>query len=77
MTFKELIGRLIALLGSVELQKVARPELLNYVEWGRHQVRTGAMAKLGLHMDDQPALSLLQVRNKARASRAPTASTCW
>jgi replicative DNA helicase len=66
MTLKELIDRIIASRGSVELQKVGRPEQLSDAKWGRHRVSTVAMAELGLHMGAQPALSLLQVRIMAR-----------
>jgi replicative DNA helicase len=69
MILKELIDRVIASPGSVELQTVAKPELLNDAEWARFCTGNEAMVALNLHMDDQPALSLLQVRNKARRAK--------
>ncbi|WP_276520309.1 DnaB-like helicase C-terminal domain-containing protein [Burkholderia multivorans] len=44
--------------------------------WDRVTAATLKMRDMNLHIDDQPALRLLDVRTKARRSSASRVSTC-
>lgn len=62
----ELLDRVIASLGSVPLGSVIRTDVMTEQEWAGFTVANQKLQELNLHLDDQPALTLLDVRSKAR-----------
>lgn len=61
----ELLDRALAALGRIPLSAVIRGDMTP-VEWDGFTVANTKLQDLNLHLDDQPALTLLDVRNKAR-----------
>jgi len=66
MTNGELIDRALASLGKIPLGGVITGELTNQ-QWDGYTHASKKIQDLNLHIDDQPALTLLDVRCKARA----------
>ena len=62
----QLHQRNIAMLGKIPLPHLRQPSLMTEEDWNRVTAATGTLASMGLYMDDQPALTLLEVRSKAR-----------
>ncbi len=65
MSKGELLDRALAVLGRIPLGAVIRGELSD-AEWGSFTDANAQLAAMNLHLDDQPALTLLDVRSKAR-----------
>lgn len=65
MTAGELMDRTAAHLGRVGLDRVATGRL-DHEDWSRIVEASEAAARLPVYVDDQPALSLLEIRGKAR-----------
>lgn len=65
MTTDELLDRVLAALGSIQLDVITSCRM-NAHELVRFRQANEELCALGLHLDDQPALSLLEVRAKAR-----------
>lgn len=61
----ELLDRTLASLGRIPLSAVITGDM-NEQEWAGFTVANMKLQKLNLHLDDQPALTLLDVRSKAR-----------
>jgi len=66
MTKAELLDRAISFLGRVPLSSVIRGEMTTQ-EWDGFAAANAKLADMNLFLDDQPALTLLDVRGKARA----------
>jgi len=66
MTKGELLDRAIASLGKVPLSSVIRGELTTE-EWQGFTAASAKLQDMALYLDDQPALTLLDARGKARA----------
>ncbi|SFM64588.1 replicative DNA helicase [Rugamonas rubra] len=64
----ELLDRALASLGSIPLGAVIRGDMTD-VEWIGFTAASGKLQNLNLHLDDQPALTLLDVRSKARLTK--------
>lgn len=60
----ELLDRAIASLGRINLGSILRG-VMEDEEWSRFTAAAQKIEKLNLHIDDQPALTLLDVRGKA------------
>ncbi len=65
MSRGELLDRALATLGRIPLGAVIRGDL-SPDEWGQFTEANQALSALDLHLDDQPALTLQDVRSKAR-----------
>ena len=61
----ELLDRAVAALGSIDLGALMRGEL-DDSDWSKFTVANVKLNGMNLHLDDQPALTLLDVRSKAR-----------
>lgn len=61
----ELLDRVLATLGSIPLARL-RDGQLTPDQWARFVAANARLNELGLYLDEQPALSLLEVRAKAR-----------
>lgn len=64
----ELLDRALASLGSIPLGAVIRGEM-TAAEWDGFTAANMRLQQLNLHLDDQPALTLLDVRSKARLTK--------
>lgn len=62
----QLHDRNVAALGRIHLQHLRQPEKMTDEDWQRFTVAAHKMTDLNLYLDDQPALTLLEVRSKAR-----------
>lgn len=62
----QLHQRNIAMLGKVHLRHLRVPSLMTEEDWRALTAATGKISDLNLYLDDQPALTLLEVRSKAR-----------
>ncbi|QMV32382.1 replicative DNA helicase [Ralstonia phage Hyacinthe] len=62
----QLHQRNIAMLGKVQLRRLRVPTLMTEDDWRALTVSTAKIADMNLYLDDQPALTLLEVRSKAR-----------
>jgi replicative DNA helicase len=65
MTKGELLDRSLAVLGRIPLGAVIRGDM-NAQDWSRFTEANLELTGMNLHLDDQPALTLLDVRSKAR-----------
>jgi len=65
MSKGELHNRNLASIGRIDLNHLNSPKLLTTDDWNSLTSTTQKMAKMGLYLDDQGALTLLQVRGKA------------
>jgi replicative DNA helicase len=64
----ELLDRCLASLGRIPLSSVITGDMSNE-EWSGFTVANMKLQNLNLHLDDQPALTLLDVRGKARLTK--------
>ena len=62
----QLHDRNIAALGRIHMQHLRQPEKMTDDDWQRFTVAAHKITDLNLYLDDQPALTLLEVRSKAR-----------
>jgi replicative DNA helicase len=69
MTNIELSQRLLSAQGRISISKVLNPGSMDNDDWSRVTLASQRIAELELHVDDQPGLTLLEVRNKARSMK--------
>lgn len=62
----QLHQRNVAMLGKIPLARLRQPEGMTQEHWNNLTAATAKIAELNLYLDDQPALTLLEVRSKAR-----------
>ncbi|PZX29443.1 replicative DNA helicase [Cupriavidus phytorum] len=62
----QLHQRNVAMLGRIPLGRLRQPDSMADEHWNNLTAATAKIAELNLFMDDQPALTLLEVRSKAR-----------
>jgi replicative DNA helicase len=62
----QLHQRNIAMLGKIPLAHLRQPDRLSSEDWNQLTAATGRISELNLYLDDQAALTLLEVRSKAR-----------
>lgn len=65
MSKPELHNRNLASIGRIDLNHLISPKMLTTEDWNSITSATEKLAKMGLYMDDQGGLSLMQVRAKA------------
>lgn len=64
----ELLDRALASLGRIPLGSVIRGDLTD-ADWNNFVAANARLNELNLHLDDQPALTLLDVRSKSRLTK--------
>jgi replicative DNA helicase len=69
MTNLQLNQRLVSSQGRISMATLRNPAGMSNDEWSRVTVATQRIANLELYLDDQPSLTLLEVRNKARTAK--------
>ncbi|WP_062738952.1 replicative DNA helicase [Ralstonia mannitolilytica] len=63
----QLHDRNISALGKIHMGRLREPHLMTKEDWDHFTAAVGRIADLNLFLDDQPGLSLLDIRGKARA----------
>jgi replicative DNA helicase len=66
MTIGQLQQRNVSMQGRVSMRRLREPHLLTNDDWDRITVATKRITDLKLYLDDQPGLTMLEVRSKAR-----------
>jgi replicative DNA helicase len=67
MTNIQLNQRLVSSQGKISMATLRNPADMKNEDWTRVTMATQRISELELYLDDQPSLTLLEVRNKARA----------
>ncbi|ALD93484.1 replicative DNA helicase [Cupriavidus gilardii CR3] len=67
MPLAQLHQRNTAMLGRIPMARLRQPDLMTNEDWNNVTAAAARIADLSLFLDDQPALTLLEVRAKARA----------
>lgn len=67
MMVAQLQQRNVSMQGRVSMRRLREPHLLTNDDWDRITVATQRITDLKLYLDDQPGLTMLEVRSKARA----------
>ena len=75
MSKEQLMQRMLAVWGKVDLSKLRRPSLLSDDDWQRLYTAADVVARAPIFIDDTPALTTLELR--ARASRLKKAWVWW
>lgn len=70
MSKEQLIQRMLAVWGKVDLSKLRRPSLLTDEDWQRLYEAADVVARAPIYIDDTPALSTLELRARARRLKA-------
>ncbi len=70
MSKGQLIQRMLAVWGKVDLSKLRRPSLLTDEDWQRLYEAADVVARAPIYIDDTPALSTLELRARARRLKA-------
>lgn len=65
MNKSELHARNVSSIGHIELEHISKPKMLTTEDWQAMTRTVQKLESMGLYIDDQGALSLLQVRGKA------------
>lgn len=73
MQKKELHERNLASIGHIPLEHISKPKMLTDEDWPAITRTVEKLNKMGLYLDDQGALTLLQVRGKAMAIKRKAA----
>lgn len=63
----EVQNRRVSMTSNVPFHKILRPERMNDLEWGQMSAAVEALRQVPLYVSDQTALTINQVRAKARA----------
>lgn len=63
----EVHNRRVSMRSGVPFHKILRPERMNDIEWGQMSAAVETLGKVPLYVSDQTALTINQVRAKARA----------
>ena len=70
MSKEQLIQRMLAVWGKVDLSTLRRPSLLTDEDWQRLYEAADVVARAPIYIDDTPALSTLELRARARRLKA-------
>ncbi|MBO4301309.1 MAG: replicative DNA helicase [Desulfovibrio sp.] len=70
MSKEQLIQRMLAVWGKVDLSKLRRPALLNDEDWQRLYTAADVVSRAPIYIDDTPAISTLELRARARRLKA-------
>lgn len=66
MSKEQLMQRMLAVWGKVDLSKLRRPSLLSDDDWKNLYAAADAVSRAPIYIDDTPALSTLELRARAR-----------
>lgn len=66
MSKEQLMQRMLAAWGKVDLSKLRRPSLLNDEDWARLYAAADVLGRAPIFIDDTPALTTLELRARAR-----------
>lgn len=66
MSKEQLLARMLAAWGKVDLSKLRRPSLLNDEDWTRLYAAADIIGRAPIFIDDTPAISTLELRARAR-----------
>ena len=70
MSKEQLMQRMLAVWGKVDLSKLRRPSLLSDDDWQRLYTAADVVARAPIFIDDTPALTTLELRARARRLKA-------
>ena len=70
MSKEQLVQRMLAVWGKVDLSKMRRPALLDDEDWQRLYTAADVVSRAPIYIDDTPALSTLELRARARRLKA-------
>lgn len=70
MSKEQLIQRMLAVWGKVDLSKLRRPALLNDEDWQRLYTAADTISHAPIYVDDTPGLSTLELRARSRRLKA-------
>ena len=70
MSKEQLMQRMLAAWGKVDLSKLRRPSLLSDDDWQRLYTAADVVARAPIFIDDTPALTTLELRARARRLKA-------
>ena len=66
MSKEQLVQRMLAVQGKVDVSKMRRPALLSDAEWAHLSQAEDTISAAPIYIDDTPALSTLELRSRAR-----------
>ena len=66
MSKEQLVQRMLAVWGKVDVSKMRRPALLTDEEWANLSQAADVISNAPIYIDDTPALSTLELRSRAR-----------
>ena len=66
MSKEQLVQRMLAVQGKVDVSKMRRPALLTDAEWAHLSQAADTISAAPIYIDDTPALSTLELRSRAR-----------
>jgi replicative DNA helicase len=69
MSSEQVVERLMSAEAGIDSQRLRRGEIADD-EWGRFMITSSSLSELALFIDDTPALSVLEMRTKARRLHA-------
>ena len=70
MSKEQLMQRMLAVWGKVDLSKLRRPSMLTDEDWQRLYTAADVVARAPIFIDDTPALTTLELRARARRLKA-------
>ncbi|MDE7065420.1 MAG: replicative DNA helicase [Desulfovibrionaceae bacterium] len=70
MSKEQLMQRMLAAWGKVDLSKLRRPSLLSDEDWARLYAAADVLGRAPIYIDDTPALSTLELRARTRRLKA-------
>lgn len=69
MTRTEIVDRIISMVGRIPFRRVMREEAMNDDDWDRLTTAVSRFSQMKMSIDDKPALTLFDVRTKARQAK--------
>lgn len=66
MPRSQLHQRNVAALGRIHMQRLRQPDRMTDADWQGFTAAAAKLSDMNLYLDDQPALTLLEIRSKAR-----------
>ena len=70
MSKEQLMQRMLAVWGKVDMSKLRRPALLNDADWSNLYAAADVISRAPIYIDDTPALTTLELRARARRLKA-------
>ena len=70
MSKEQLMQRMLAVWGKVDMSKLRRPALLTDADWSNLYAAADVISRAPIYIDDTPALTTLELRARARRLKA-------